>query len=659
MWGPDRWRNLSAASENGLTQETERRDGPFPGAFPDDALDFPPGPPHASDTGDAFADFEDEIEGDATRIDDGHLLAEQSTSILEVPSAQPFLFVERGKDEGREFVLQAGVNGVGRGIDNDVILADVSVSRRHLRVILEGGQVTLRDLGSGNGTLLNGSKVSTAALAEGDRIELGETTLVVRLPGASVDSLEGATDESYVASVLPPPNPTPADPFALPDGPGYSPEMTPPSVPRPAPEPTAHTRPPPDAIMLPKRVVIALVAAAALIFALLGILVVVLAFAGDDEESAVVVGAPASHYDRGVSAFEGGRWDVARREFRAAVDESGSDARLERYVARTQRAAQDQASVDEALRLRSEGELDQALEAVHRVTDRESPLFGRAERLRAEIQADRLQGVVRAGRQALDSGDLEAARRQLDAAAAIDADAAMVQEFRAALAERAGPSEETPSEPPPASVDGPAGPGATASRRGRARTRAQDVMPRVIAAYHQGNFAEASRLATAGASRANGSDATSLRTLATRIQRFGGLWRQIRAANFAPRMRRQMEQAMTLDGQIARNPRYRNQIRGPLAQVHIADANRARGNPVRSCLAIQAALRVAPRLPEARRRSTACEATARTMMRNAQRAPRARQSTIYRDIQRMVPSGSAVGREARAAARRGAVDEDE
>ncbi|MFK7990997.1 MAG: FHA domain-containing protein, partial [Sandaracinaceae bacterium] len=95
----------------------------------DEALDFPPAP--MAGAADAFADFEDELEAENTRIDDSHLLAEQSTALLEDLPEQPFLPVEKGNDHGREFVLQEGLNGIGRGIDNDVILADVSVSRRH------------------------------------------------------------------------------------------------------------------------------------------------------------------------------------------------------------------------------------------------------------------------------------------------------------------------------------------------------------------------------------------------------------------------------------------------------------------------------------------------------------------------------------------------
>lgn len=139
--------------------------------------------PPPSGPEDAFAEFEStEMPGESTRIEESEIIADQSTAILDEGPKMPFLFVESGKDKGKEYVLQEGETGVGRGIDNDVILTDVSVSRKHLRVLRDGPNLVLRDLGSGNGTTVNGQRVHQIALVAGDRIELGETVLVVRQP---------------------------------------------------------------------------------------------------------------------------------------------------------------------------------------------------------------------------------------------------------------------------------------------------------------------------------------------------------------------------------------------------------------------------------------------------------------------------------------------
>lgn len=158
---------------------------------------------------DAFEEFESsEMPGESTRIEESEIIADQSTAILDEGPKMPFLFVESGKDKGKEYVLQEGETGVGRGIDNDVILTDVSVSRKHLRVLRDGPNLVLRDLGSGNGTTVNGTRVHQIVLNEGDRIELGETVLVVRQPaeGKSPAPMSGSTHETAMpmGAVAPP-----------------------------------------------------------------------------------------------------------------------------------------------------------------------------------------------------------------------------------------------------------------------------------------------------------------------------------------------------------------------------------------------------------------------------------------------------------------------
>jgi signal transduction histidine kinase len=91
----------------------------------------------------------------------------------------PRLIVLRGVDEGKQFDLTAPTVTVGRHSANAVALHDTQVSRRHLELrAAHGGGYDLHDLGSGNGTLLNGRPVSTATLRSGDSITLGQTVLM-------------------------------------------------------------------------------------------------------------------------------------------------------------------------------------------------------------------------------------------------------------------------------------------------------------------------------------------------------------------------------------------------------------------------------------------------------------------------------------------------
>jgi hypothetical protein len=73
---------------------------------------------------------------------------------------------------------------IGRGGDADIQLTDIGASRKHaeVRVVDEGGRqhVELHDLGSTNGTLVNGQRVAAATLTDGDRITIGTTTFQFR-----------------------------------------------------------------------------------------------------------------------------------------------------------------------------------------------------------------------------------------------------------------------------------------------------------------------------------------------------------------------------------------------------------------------------------------------------------------------------------------------
>jgi Protein of unknown function (DUF3662)/Inner membrane component of T3SS, cytoplasmic domain len=69
---------------------------------------------------------------------------------------------------------------VGRGSDADLRIDDPGISRRHAEVRLHGQHATVTDLGSTNGLLLGGRRVSEATLADGDSVVLGSTALVFR-----------------------------------------------------------------------------------------------------------------------------------------------------------------------------------------------------------------------------------------------------------------------------------------------------------------------------------------------------------------------------------------------------------------------------------------------------------------------------------------------
>jgi hypothetical protein len=80
-----------------------------------------------------------------------------------------------GKD--RVFTLRAALTTIGRGTDNDLVLESTDVSRHHARIEFAGGYWRIVDLGSTNGTKVNGQPVRESYLRLGDRIDFGTLQL--------------------------------------------------------------------------------------------------------------------------------------------------------------------------------------------------------------------------------------------------------------------------------------------------------------------------------------------------------------------------------------------------------------------------------------------------------------------------------------------------
>ena len=88
------------------------------------------------------------------------------------------LHLEDGSN--RTYNLKQGGNVIGRGQDADFRLPDTGVSRRHLEITWDGQSATLADIGSTNGTTVNGTPVQTWQLADGDVIRVGHSSLTFR-----------------------------------------------------------------------------------------------------------------------------------------------------------------------------------------------------------------------------------------------------------------------------------------------------------------------------------------------------------------------------------------------------------------------------------------------------------------------------------------------
>lgn len=120
------------------------------------------------------------------------------------------LIVRTGPNPGMVFELTKDVTMFGRDVTSDIVLGDSEVSRQHARITHTAGGYVLEDLGSTNGTFVNGERLmAPQVLNPGDLIGFGE---IVTLTFDAVSPDAAATIASHVVS---PPQPAPQAPAVV------------------------------------------------------------------------------------------------------------------------------------------------------------------------------------------------------------------------------------------------------------------------------------------------------------------------------------------------------------------------------------------------------------------------------------------------------------
>jgi len=107
-----------------------------------------------------------------------------------------------GKYQGGEFPIVAEKQIiVGRSSDLDMVLVEDMVSRKHARIQMQQDQIWIEDLGSTNGTFVNGEKIKRARLKEGDRVLIGTSILkLIAGDGARESTTDAKRELEYVAA---------------------------------------------------------------------------------------------------------------------------------------------------------------------------------------------------------------------------------------------------------------------------------------------------------------------------------------------------------------------------------------------------------------------------------------------------------------------------
>jgi len=617
--------------------------------------------------GDPFAEFEDELQGESTRIDTEHLLAEEATTILHQAPERPFLRVAKGKDQGKEFFLNPGETGVGRSIDNDVILTDIAVSRRHLKIHLsDAGLLKIIDLGSGNGSTVNGSRVKEAPLNQGDRIELGETTLVVEIPGQASLAHPGAaplpgapmgggtTDEDAAPS-LPPGTPTAGVP-----GPGLPPHPGTPVSTDYIPAPAVASGTP---LGIPKPWLFAFLAVAGVIVALVGATITALVIRDDGDP-----GSGAGTFNEAVVAFENQRWDEAQEAFQQHLEDHNDDVATQQYLERIGQVRRDLAAVSQAEEALAANPPNgqEALNQLASITT-ESPVYAttvaplRARATEAHILVLRDEGVAAAqdGNRRLAIQNAEYIRELQSPsaeAAAADIDSALggepvarVTTMRRSGSMRSGSSTmrsgsstmRSGSSTMRSGSSAMASPVMTTMRRGGGSATAR-ARREVITLYERGQFGPAANLARQKASEfTDRADYQPLTQLADNIVAFERAYTQARRRNASAS---QINRAIRLDQNIS-GGHFAGQLRGGQIEASLRAANAAfsSNNYQGACRAIRNAFAADPQNASARRGRERCIQQGATLIARARRVERSdpREAlSLYRQVVNISPVGS-------------------
>lgn len=93
------------------------------------------------------------------------------------------LVMFRDGGQHRPFPIHHGTTTIGRREDCDLRIAVNDVSRKHCQIKLEDGVLSVMDLGSSNGTFVNGQKVKDHQLNAGDTLQVGPVSFVVQIDG--------------------------------------------------------------------------------------------------------------------------------------------------------------------------------------------------------------------------------------------------------------------------------------------------------------------------------------------------------------------------------------------------------------------------------------------------------------------------------------------
>jgi predicted component of type VI protein secretion system len=159
------------------------------------------------------------------------------------------VFIEQAPVQGAERALESGTT-IGRE-GCDITLTDPDVSRRHAAIRIAAGEVTIEDLGSTNGTLVNGETITEPrTLRDGDEVRIGSAIWRLRAPAAATrlsDVPSEMSPASQATTLRPAATPAPEPPTPAASEPATEEARPAASAPAPAPSAPREAAPAPSA----------------------------------------------------------------------------------------------------------------------------------------------------------------------------------------------------------------------------------------------------------------------------------------------------------------------------------------------------------------------------------------------------------------------------
>ncbi|MBM7115613.1 FHA domain-containing protein [Archangium primigenium] len=313
-----------------------------------------------------------------------------------LPISGTKLVCTAGPCEGQEFGLEEGEYVIGRSNDNPICIPDTSVSRKHVLIRRLGGGWTANDLGSGNGTLLNGEPLTDETpLSSGSVLTLGDTELTFN-------------DASNATMMMPMPPPAPASrparrsapaaPAPAPaedEAPGAGEAIAPR---RPTARPEGRIRsargraaaPDPEAQKRKKRLVII---SAGVFVLLVGLLIAIKVQQQQDAEASQVKALAAQEereqiegmFQDAKNLIRDGKWADAKTRLLELQEAQPEHPQLQDYLTRVEKEIPNQAAIDAAKAALEKDQLGPAATSLAKVS-RDTQLFESMAQLRRALQ---------------------------------------------------------------------------------------------------------------------------------------------------------------------------------------------------------------------------------------------------------------------------------